>query len=805
MRMRRTGILLLVVVALVAGACSGDDGSDTGSQASSGEYRATIRRTSYGIPHVTAADLGSVAFGQGYAFAEDHACTLADQVIRVRSERAKYLGPGDDDANVNSDFALAALGVYDGAEALLPELSDGARDVVEGYTAGYNAYLAETGADDVHGWCAGEPWVMPITTVDLLAHLRELALLASGRQLVDLIATAQPPEGTVPEPSPSTTEAAFGELGAASAVASNGWAIGAERAAERGLLLANPHFPWEGELRLWEVQLTVPGELDVYGATLLGVPGVLIGFNDAVAWTHTVSAGNRFTVYRLDLVEGDPTSYLYDGEPRAMDSEELTIEVAAADGTVEEQSRTMWRSHYGPILNFPGLGWSEETTLTYRDANVDDDVLLDQFLGMDAAGSLEEFQRVHEEVNGIPWVNTIAVSGEGEAWYADTASTPNLSDDAIQRWLASLESDPIASIAYDNGAVLLDGSDSSFEWVDADGARSPGLVPFSDQPKLERDDYVFNANDSHWLANPQRLLTGYSPLHGREETARTPRTRMNVVALEEGGGDDGRFTLDELQEAALSNRALTAELLKDAVVADVCPGQPDLTDACAVLEAWDGRFDVDSRGAALWRLFIAAYDFSDLLDAGPLFSERFDATDPVRTPSGSAFGDPANAELALTALRGAVADLAAAGFSVDTPYGEVFFAPRAGERIPMHGGPGDRLGITNAVDFSVFTTSSEPGYERQAAVRDGSSLTTEGWPVTYGTSFIMALEFTDDGPHAQAFLTYGETGDDTSPHFADQTRLFSEKAWRDILFTDDEIAADPELREYEVTGTRNAT
>jgi acyl-homoserine-lactone acylase len=206
----------------------------------------------------------------------------------------------------------------------------------------------------------------------------------------------------------------------------------------------------------------------------------------------------------------------------------------------------------------------------------------------------------------------------------------------------------------------------------------------------------------------------------------------------------------------------------------------------------------------LWRQFIGSYDFSELLDAGKLFSERFDASDPVGTPSGSAFTDPADAATARTALTEAVADLEAAGFPVDVPYGEVQFAPRGAERIPIHGGPGDALGITNAIDFSVFTTSSEPGYERAAAVREGRSLTTEGWPVTYGTSFVMTLEFTDDGPRAQAFLTYGESGDASSPHFSDQTQLFSEKAWRDILFTDEQIEADPELREYEVSGSRNA-
>ena len=82
------------------------------------------------------------------------------------------------------------------------------------------------------------------------------------------------------------------------------------------MLLANPHFPWEQELRFWEVQLTIPGQSNIYGVQLSGLPGVGIGFTDSFAWTHTVSAGNRFTAYTLDLVPGSPTTYKYDDEPR---------------------------------------------------------------------------------------------------------------------------------------------------------------------------------------------------------------------------------------------------------------------------------------------------------------------------------------------------------------------------------------------------------------------------------------------------------------------------------------------------------
>jgi len=65
----------------------------------------------------------------------------------------------------------------------------------------------------------------------------------------------------------------------------------------------------------------------------------------------------------------------------------------------------------------------------------------------------------------------------------------------------------------------------------------------------------------------------------------------------------------------------------------------------------------------------------------------------------------------------------------------------------------------------------------------------------------MALEYTRGGPRAMAFLTYGQSGDSSSPHFTDQTELFARKAWRPILFRADAIARDVR-REYTVSGPR---
>ena len=68
------------------------------------------------------------------------------------------------------------------------------------------------------------------------------------------------------------------------------------------------------------MQFTIPGLLNVSGASLYGTPMLEFGHTQGVAWTQTASHASRFTLYRLSLVPGHPTSYLVDGHAIAMTS-----------------------------------------------------------------------------------------------------------------------------------------------------------------------------------------------------------------------------------------------------------------------------------------------------------------------------------------------------------------------------------------------------------------------------------------------------------------------------------------------------
>jgi acyl-homoserine-lactone acylase len=445
-----------------------------------------------------------------------------------------------------------------------------------------------------------------------------------------------------------------------------------------------------------------------------------------------------------------------------------------------------------------------------RDGNIVVTRALQQFLAMDRSLNMTEFQAAHENYTGIPWVNTIAASVKGRAWYADTATTPYLSDETNAAWRAAVAAGGTVKLVDDNGATLLDGSDPANEWVVDPEAPAPGLLPYRLMPKLERTDYVFNANDSHWLANPAELLTGFPPMTGIEGTVQSARTRMNAAMLGEdgAGGSDGKFSLAEAQESILSNRALTAEVLRAAVVTECTGAGPidvdgtsvDIAVACATLSQWDGRFNTDSVGAIVWREFLNRFDGDAQSGVSrALYEVPFDPTRPATTPN----TPTTDRSSWLPNLAKAVQLLDAAGIPVDAPLGDFQFDGRAGRGPALGGGWGGE-GLANVIDCCARGgASTAPDALNPTFSDDGAFATTPlGYPVTEGTSFLMAVQFTDGGPQARAFLTYGQPDDPNDPRFRSQTELFGDKAWRTVAFEEADIKGDPEFTSTIVTGAR---
>lgn len=769
-------------------------GCATGGNWSESGLDAEIRRTAYGIPHIKANDYASVAFGMAYAYAQDNVCLMADQVVTVSGDRSRVFGPDQTTElsfrpvkNRDADAFFRAIVDDDALRAGFAQASPEARELLRGYIAGYNRYLRDTPPERRPAACRNADWVRPITAIDMFRMAEEKSIQASAGALATGILAATPPA--------AARAAAQGREGAIDVasidiyavnrdlqlldppIGSNGWAFGKSATSNgKGLLLGNPHFPWTTTNRFFEAHLTVPGKLDVMGASIASFPIISIGFNKDVAWTHTVSTARRFTLYELKLAEGDPTTYLVDGAPRKMTTKTVSYPVKLADGRTEQRSRTFYFTEYGPVMSMPaaGLPWTAQKAYAVRDANRNNTRSLDTWLDISRAQDVAGIRTAIGRL-GIPWVNTIATDRQGHAMFADVSVAPNVSAAMLKQCAPAGDGAALAGkLMQGAGMVLLDGSRAACNWTEDPASPVPGLVAPAAMPVLVRDDFVANSNDSSWLSNPNQKLTGFSPVLGPAETPQRLRTRVGLMEIGRRlAGNDGlpsnRFDMPSLQAVLFRDRNLSGELVLDDLL-NACRGtrDADLADGCAALRKWDRHSNLDSRAAPLFREF-----WMRASKIPKVYAIDFNAADPVNTPRGLRMRDEAVRTAVFKALKDAVQAMRAAGFALDAPLGEVQAARAPAGKIALHGGE-EYEGVLNKLQ-------SRP-------------VSDKGLQVYYGTSYVQTVGFDDNGPVAEALLVYGQSVDPESPHAFDQMKEFSAKRWIRLPFSEQAIAADSQLK-----------
>jgi acyl-homoserine-lactone acylase len=813
-------IIVLILSAQPASAAS--QSTVSGASVAGGPLEATILRDQHGIPNIIGQSFADVGFGYGYAFAQDNICTIAESYVTVRGERSRYSGSGVEGTfgpdgsypqrgngfpahNLNSDFFYQRIIDKHIVEDLVneapprgpvPEIKQG----VAGYVAGYDKYLADTGVNNLPDpRCRGADWVKPISEMDAYRRFYQLALLASQTVAIDGIASEKTPGGVAsPLDTAQTAAGLDGALGQLP-IGSNAYGLGSQATQNGGgMVLANPHFPWDGPERFYQSHLVIPGQLNVSGASLYGVPLVLIGHTDGLAWSHTVSTAFRFTPFEETINPANPTQYLYDGQWRDMNQDQVTVQVRTDSG-LEPRSRTIYSTHHGPVMDSLSgipLPWTPATAFTMGDVNAGNFRYLNHFFFTNQAQSVDEYDQIERRYQGIPWVNSIAADSAGHAYYADIGAIPNVSNQKAAACDTPLGDATFAAIRL----PILNGATSACEWDNDPDAAAPGTLGPSHEPSLKLDSYVTNSNDSYWLSNPDHPLTGFARIIGDENTPRSLRTRLGLRIVQQRlDGSDGAagtgFTRQLLQDAVFNNRQYAGELWRDQLVT-LCQSAPggqlmgsngpvDVSAACPVLAAWNVHDDLDSNGAILFRRFASRALTNPAspvtLPTGDLtaFSTPFSPLDPVNTPSGLNVASPKVQQ----ALADAVTDLRNARIPLDAPLRGYQYEKRGSERIPIHGGPGT-LGVFNAINVSWRGSGSEPGYP----------------DVPHGSSFVMVTSFTGGCPDDRSILTYSQSSNPNSPYWADQTRMFSNKEWVDPPFCQSELEGNPTLTPTQLEG-----
>ncbi|WP_249583916.1 acylase [Pseudomonas viridiflava] len=738
---------------------------------------AHVRRTTFGVPHIVAADERGLGYGIGYAYAQDNLCLLANEIVTVNGERSRYFGPDkatlEQRNNMASDLLFKWLNtpesLADFWKAQPPEI----RQLMQGYAAGYNRSLDEQNAKGLPTACAAE-WVRPISTDDLVRLTRRLLVEGGVGQLTEALAGARPPQagaqaGLQSEQREALQLAAARNEQFALERGSNAVAIGRELSANgRGMLLANPHFPWGGGMRFYQMHLTIPGKLDVMGAALPGLPLINIGFNQHLAWTHTVDTSKHFTLHRLTLDPRDSTRYMLDGKSVAMGKQQVSVEAKQADGSIKPVTRTVYSSKFGPMVQWPGkLDWDDKYAFSLRDANLRNDRVLQQWYAMDQAKNLKAFQDSVRSIQGIPWVNTVAVDAKGQALYMNLSVVPNV--DAVK--LAKC-SDPRIGTEL----IILDGSRGDCNWDIAPEAAQPGIYPASRQPQLLRTDFVQHSNDSAWMVNPAVPQKNFSPLISQEGRPLGLRARF---ALDRLGKlqQSGKVSVENLQAMVMDNEVYQAGQVLPDLLQFCATGLGDdekrLAPLCMALKAWDGRVDLSSGVGFVYFQKIMA----SMQSVGSRWRVAFDARDPIHTPRGVAIEYPEVATALRAAMLTAQDEVSKAGLTAKTTWGDIQVSSQSGVPVPIHGGPA-ALGVYNAM--------------QTVAGKDGKR------EVVSGTSYLQVVTFDENGPQAKGLLAFSESSNPQSAHSRDQTEAFSNKQWADLPFTEQQIKADPAYQVQEI-------
>jgi acyl-homoserine-lactone acylase len=471
--------------------------------------------------------------------------------------------------------------------------------------------------------------------------------------------------------------------------------------------------------------------MDLYGATLVGSPIITIGFNDQLAWTHTVNTHDGQDLYELTLDGGD--AYRWNGASRRLDVRAETLSVKQADGRMVKKPLVFRASVHGPVVaEQPGKA------LALRVVGLDRPGAWKEWWDMGRARSLPEFRKALGEMQ-IPMFTVMYADRAGHIMHLFGGLTPVRSR---------------GDWAYWQGIVR--GDSASTLWT---AVHPLGELPVVVDPAT---GWLQNANDPPWTTTVPLALdpSKYPSYMAPRGMAFRPQRSAKLLAA------DGPLTFDQLLERKHSTRMELADrLLDDLLPAARERGNESAKRAADVLAAWDRTADPESKGGVL---FMTWWSQLGRQARGSPFAIPWDARRPLETPDGLA-----NPAMAVTALETAAAEVVKRHGALDVAWGKVYRLRRDAIDLPANGGTGG-LGIFRVTEF------------------DENEETTQA-PAMGGDSFVAAVEFSAPLT-ARTLVGYGNWSQ-PGTHRSDQMALYARKELRTAWRTRAEIESNLEKRE----------
>jgi acyl-homoserine-lactone acylase len=374
-------VIRAVALAFLAG-CAATGGTVT----STVRYEAILTRDRYGVPHVAGRTPADAAYALGQAQAEDRPADIVHNLSVGIGRLAELFGP----AWLESDRGARELGHRARAEADWPRLPLAVQQMVEGFVAGVNDWIAEhpkTFPGPVRGFDA----------VDVVAWHRHLLM--------------------APELALARLDAEGGPGPRVEAGGSNAWAVaGARSATGKPVLLIDAHAPFEGARAPYEAHLRA-GELDVWGYFPVGSPLPLAGATPWAAWALTTGGADSSDAYALRINPADPDEYEWEGRFVRMELRREAIRVREP-GRLKDVEEKFRRTRHGPVL-LDSRGRAFAAWL----GSADHARALEQFWRMSTARGGAEFKAALA-LDRISGVGVVWASTDGAIGFVQTGQVP---------------------------------------------------------------------------------------------------------------------------------------------------------------------------------------------------------------------------------------------------------------------------------------------------------------------------------------------------------------------------------------------
>lgn len=570
---------------------------------------AQIAWDTWGVPHITANTIEDLFYAQGWAQMNNHANLILELYGSSRGQGAEYWGQ----SKLQNDMLVHTLGFSELADEWETKQDPELKTIYKSFIEGMNAYAKAhpESIDDKN------KVVLPLTTKDVNMHGMYVVFtrFIGGNDL-----------GRVQQ---------WPDMG------SNTYAIAPKRSASsNAMLVQNPHLPWWKEFLFFESHLNLDDK-NMYGATLVGLPGIAIGFNDNLGWSHTDNTIDNADTYELELKDG---GYLLDGERKEFVGSSKTIKIKQEDGTFIEQEIPILRTIHGPVVN-----QKKDKVLALRMVGLDRPNMMLQWWHMINSRNFDEFESALKMAQ-IPFWNVMFADKEGTIFYLFNGLVPKRSSGDWAYWNR-----------------IIPGGKSADVWTE--------VHPYADLPKVKNptDGWLQNANDPPWTStipmtlNPEDYPSYMAPKYMPFRPQRAARMMI----------EDESITFDELVDYKLSTRLEFADrILDDLFKAIDNSDSKKAKEAKTVLEQWDRQANADSKGMLLfysWARKFQVWNNSN-------YEKVWDINNPNTTPDGLA-----NPSGAVALLEAVAVEIETKFGSLDAVWGDYYRIKYNDKNLPANG------------------------------------------------------------------------------------------------------------------------